>query len=137
MALFFSIVGGMRKDLSMSNKCVKAVITDFELSKYNRDLCARGLKAAKRCRDVLEEVGIKNNIPTTPSSTPTQTRQNIQSHNGFVSYVENSKELQKLGDCLFKLSTFSNYVVTINVNTCEVCCFIHFIEWSSHEGKFR
>src|ERR1043165_7783783 len=124
MALFFSIVGGMRKDLSTSNKCLKAVISDFKLSKYNSDLCSRGLMVAERCRAVLEEVVNKNNNPNIPA-TPTNPREQL--HNGFVRYIEDSKELQKLGDCLWKLSAFSNYVVTINVNTYEVCCFIHFI----------
>src|ERR1051325_10227760 len=119
MSVFFSIVGGMQKDLSMSKKFLKAIINDFELSNYNRDLCVEGLKVAKHCRDVLDEVCNKSNNPTT--LLPTSKVSSAQLYNSFVKYVENSKELQNLGDCLWKLSTFSSYVVTTNVNTYEVC----------------
>jgi hypothetical protein len=117
MALFFSIMGGMQKDFSMSKKFLDSIISDFETSKYNRDLCPEGLKVAKRCKDVLKEIDNKSTYPNIPS--PTQTSPNVP-HDGFMNYVENSKELQKLGDCLWKLSTFTNYVFTNSVSTYEV-----------------
>lgn len=52
--------------------------------------------------------------PNTPSPSPNVPRDD------FMNYVENSKELQRLGDCLWKLSAFTNYVFTNSVNTYEV-----------------
>ena len=122
MSIFSSIVGGMQKDLSISKKFLKAIINDFELSNYNRDLCVEGLKAAKNCRDVLDE--IHNNKNNNPNNIPTPKNPSVQAYNNFVKYIENSRELQNLGDCLWKLSTFSSNVVTTNVNTHEVCLFL-------------
>ncbi|CAG8573856.1 21955_t:CDS:2 [Rhizophagus irregularis] len=113
MSLFFSMVGGMRKDFSMSKKFLDSIISDFETSKYNRDLCPEGLKVAKRCKDVLNEIDNISTNPNTPSPSPNVPRDD------FMNYVENSKELQRLGDCLWKLSAFTNYVFTNSVNTYE------------------
>jgi hypothetical protein len=123
MSLFFSMVGGMRKDFSMSKKFLDSIISDFETSKYNRDLCPEGLKVAKRCKDVLNEIDNISTNPNTPSPSPNVPRDD------FMNYVENSKELQRLGDCLWKLSAFTNYVFTNSVNTYEVYSFYFIWDW--------
>ncbi|CAB5391756.1 unnamed protein product [Rhizophagus irregularis] len=97
----------------MSKKFLDSIISDFETSKYNRDLCPEGLKVAKRCKDVLNEIDNISTNPNTPSPSPNVPRDD------FMNYVENSKELQRLGDCLWKLSAFTNYVFTNSVNTYE------------------
>ncbi|GBC08914.1 hypothetical protein RclHR1_08490008 [Rhizophagus clarus] len=101
----------MRKDFSMSKKFLDNVISDFETSRYNRDLYPEGLKVVERCKDVLNEID-KNKITISNTSSPTP-------HDCLMNYVENSKELQRLGDCLMKLSSFTNYAFTNNVNVYE------------------
>ncbi|CAG8689530.1 20342_t:CDS:2 [Gigaspora margarita] len=99
------------KDLSIAEKSLIFAIHEFQSSNHHKDLCAKGLEAAKHGLDTLEGI-IKLMFPNNPSSNDSSTNEKDDEttvNHRFQEFIEVSEIFQKFKNCFWEAGLFIAY----------------------------
>ncbi|CAG8604957.1 18230_t:CDS:2 [Racocetra fulgida] len=102
------------KDLSIAENSLIFAIREFESSKHYKDLCAKGLEAAKQSQNTLKEINrlmFINNSSSNESSNESSKEEDNKTtvNHRFKEFIEASETFQKLRNCFWETGLFLGY----------------------------
>ncbi|CAG8505927.1 6800_t:CDS:2 [Dentiscutata heterogama] len=111
------------KDLSIAEKSLTFAIQEFEISKHHRDLCAKGLEAAKRGQDTLEGIAklMFSNKPSSNESSNEKDEEIMVNHR-FQEFIEESEIFQKFYNSFWEAGLFIGHNDCTEIEAREKIC---------------